>query len=156
MRNNGIDDGGYQDRRELRRAYEEWLALVDVDLFVTLSLSKNIGVDHARRKLRLWLAFIDSHYLGARWARRALTERTRAFIFAESVDTNLHYHCLMRLPYRGQLESLAERSATLERFWRKIEWRGTCQVDWVRDAGAAIRHQTTRPPRIPGPHHPGE
>jgi hypothetical protein len=32
MRNNGFHDGGYQSRRELRRAYEEWLAEMDVDL----------------------------------------------------------------------------------------------------------------------------
>ena len=147
MRNNGFHDGGYQSRRELRRAYEEWLAQMDVDLFVTLSLAKNIGVDRARRKLRLWLAFVDSHYLGARWTRRPSSERTKAFIFAESVDTNLHYHALMKLPYRGQLESLEVRAATLERFWRKIEWRGTCHVDWVRDAGAAeyVTKQLVRP-----------
>lgn len=45
MRNNGFYDGGYQDRRELRQAYEEWIAQTDVDLFVTLSLPENIGVD---------------------------------------------------------------------------------------------------------------
>jgi len=137
MRINGFDDGGYHSRRQLRRAYQEWLAQMDVDLFVTLSLSENIGVDHARRKLRHWLACIDSHYLGARWARRPSSERTKALIFAESIDTNLHYHSLIGLPYRGRLESLAERSAILERFWCKIERRGTCHVDWIHDAGAA-------------------
>ena len=147
MRNTGFHDGGYQSRRELRRAYEEWLAQMDLDLFVTLSLSENIGVDHARRKLRLWLAFLDSHYLGRSWTQRASTERTRAFIFAESIEANLHYHALMKLPYRGQLQSLAKRSATLERFWCKIDWRGTCHVDWVRDAGAAeyVTKQLVRP-----------
>jgi len=130
-------DGGYQERRELRRAWREWLAEIDTDLFVTLSLSENVGVGQARQILRRWLAYIDNHYIGRGWTRRASSERTKAFIFAESISTNLHYHCLMRLPHRGQLEHLAARAATLERLWRKIERRGTCQVDWVRDSGAA-------------------
>lgn len=144
---NRVHDGGYRSRRQLRRAYQEWLAQMDVDLFVTLSLPENTGVGHARRKLRYWLACIDSHYLGARWARRPSAERTEAFIFAESIDANLHYHCLMRLPQRGQSQSLDDRAAILQRFWQKIERDGTCQVDWIRDSGAAkyVTKQLVRP-----------
>jgi hypothetical protein len=83
VRNNGFHDGGYQKRRELRRAYRKWFAQQNLDLFVTLSLAKNIGVEHARRKVRHWLACIDSHYLRTEWSQRPFSERTEAYIFPE-------------------------------------------------------------------------
>lgn len=130
-------DGGYQARRELRRAWQTWLADMDFDIFVTISLAQNVRLDYARQRIRRWFGFTDSHYLGRGWAGRSSCQRTRAVAFPENITTNLHYHCLMRLPHRGQLQSLATRAATLERLWRKIEPRGTCQVDWIRDRGAA-------------------
>jgi hypothetical protein len=38
-------------------------------------------------------------------------------------------------------------TSSIWRFWRKIEWHGTCQVDWVHDAGAAeyVTKQLVRP-----------
>lgn len=137
----------YEARKRLRKAYEEWLAKVDLDLFVTLSLSENIGLAQARQKIRRWLAYIDNHYIGRGWSKRPARERTEAFIFPESIETNLHYHCLMRLPPRGQTESLDACAVELERLWKKIERRGTCRVSWVHDAGAAryVTKQLIRP-----------
>src|SRR4051812_39756721 len=132
-----FDDGGYEARDRLRNAYEEWLAQTDLDLFVTLSLSENAGLRQGYGKVGRWLAYIDNHYIGRGWSKRPSTDRTEAFIFPESIDANLHYHGLMRLPPRGHAESLAVRTAVLQRLWRNIEPRGTCEVDWVRDAGAA-------------------
>ena len=142
-----LDDGGYQSRREIRRACQEWLANTDADLFVTLSFAQNVGLDRGRQALRRWFAFIDNHYIGRGWARRPSRERTKAFIFAENITTNLHYHSLMRLPPRGQLQSFDTRAATLERLWRKIERRGTCQVEWIQNFGAAryVTKQLVRP-----------
>jgi hypothetical protein len=142
MRNHGFDDGGYQHRRELRRAYQKWIAQKDLDLFVTLSLARNIGVNHGRQKIRHLLACIDSHYLGAQWARRACAERTEAYIFPESIEAQLHYHCLMRLPERGQLEHFDDRAAALERLWKRVENRGTCEVGWIYDLPGAARYVT--------------
>jgi hypothetical protein len=147
MMTNDPEDGAYEARNRLRRAYEEWLAQTDMDLFATLSLAENTGLQQGRQKIGRWLAYIDNHYIGRGWSKRPSSERTEAFIFPESIDTNLHYHCLMRLPPRAQAESLAVRAAVLERLWRKIEWRGTCEVDWVRDADAAryVTKQLVRP-----------
>jgi hypothetical protein len=140
-------DGGYQRRRELRRACQTWLGKTEADLFVTLSLAQNVGLNQARQALGRWLAFVDNHYIGRGWARRPSRDRTQAFIFPENISTNLHYHALMRLPARGQLQSLSARAATLERLWRKIERRGTCQVEWIQDSGAAryVTKQLVRP-----------
>jgi hypothetical protein len=113
-------DDGYETRMRLREAYEKWLEETDLDLFVTLSLSENVGLQQGRQKIRRWLAYIDNHYIGRGWSKRPSSERTEAFIFPESIDTNLHYHCLMRLPPRGQAESLGVRTAVLARKIRLV------------------------------------
>jgi hypothetical protein len=137
----------YKGRHELRQAYEKWLASLDVDLFITLSLSDNVGLDQARQKLKRWLAYVDSHYLGRGWAKRPSSDRTDGIIIPESIDTNLHYHGLIRLPPRGQTQGLDVIEPRLEGLWQKIEWRGTCKVDWIRDAGSAryVTKQLVRP-----------
>jgi hypothetical protein len=145
-----IDDSpgnGYQFRRGYRHSAQQWLAAMDVDLFTTLSLPRNIGLERGRQVLRHWFACLDSRYLGNGWARRPSDQRTVAVIFPENVISNLHYHCLMRLPGRAQRESFAQRSATLEKFWIRIVAHGTSQVIAIRDAGAAryVTKQLVRP-----------
>jgi hypothetical protein len=48
----------------------------------------------------------------------------------------------MRLPEWGQLEPLDHSAATLERVWKKIEKRGTCQVELIFDLPGAARYVT--------------
>jgi hypothetical protein len=138
---------GYQFRREYRHAAQQWLAAMAVDLFVSLSVPQNIGLERGRQILRHWFACLDSHYLGKGWAHRRSDERTVAIVFPENIMSNLHYHCLMRLPSKAQSEGIANRSSTLEKFWLRAVLRGTCHVRSIRDAGAAryVTKQLVRP-----------
>jgi hypothetical protein len=142
----GSADDGYQFRWDYRYAVQQWLAAMDVDLFVSLTFPQNVGLERGRHALRHWFACLDSHYLGKGWARRPSGERTVAIAFPENIMSNLHYHSLMRVPEK-QRESVANRSSTLEKFWVRIVPRGTCQVRSIRDAGAAryVTKQMVRP-----------
>src|SRR3954466_2409088 len=117
---------GYRPRGEYRLAIQRWLAATNLDLLVTLSFPQNIGLQGGRRHLGHWFACLDSHYLGRRWSLRATDQRTMAIAFPENIVSNLHYHCLMRLPDRAQGESMAQRSLVLDRLWIKVAPQGTC------------------------------
>lgn len=138
---------GYQFRWYYRYSAQQWLPTLDVDLFVTLTFAQNVGLERSRQILRHWFACLDSHYLGTGWAQRPSDERTVAIVFPENILSNLHYHSLMRLPEKAQRESLANRRATLEKFWVRIVSRGTCRTKLIRDAGAAqyVTKQLVRP-----------
>jgi hypothetical protein len=143
-----VPDCGYQSRREYRDSLEAWLASINADLFVTLSFAQNARLASARQSFRQWFACLDNHYLGRGWARRSSDERTFAIAMPENISTNLHYHCLMRLPSWGQTEVIAERAATLERYWRRVAPRGTCDVELIYDLPGAARYlakQAVRP-----------
>ena len=131
---------GYQDRREYRTAMEEWLATIDADLFVTLSFAQDAQLGTARPLLGQWFARLDNLYLGRGWARRSSDERTFAIVVPENISTNLHYHCLMRLPSWGRTQSIADSTATLDRFWHRLVPRGTCDVELIYDLPRLARY----------------
>ncbi len=128
---------GYLFRREYRDSVQQWLAAMDFNLFVTLTFLQNVGLARGRQALSHWFACLDSRYLGKGWAQRRFEERTVAIVFPENILSNLHYHCLMRLPDKAQREGIVQRSATLEKFWLRAAPRGTCQTRSIRDVGAA-------------------
>ena len=124
---------GYTSRREYRAAFEKWLTTLDVDLFVTLSFSQNMWFQQARPLLGEWFARLDNHYLGRGWVRRSTDERTFAVAVAENISTNPHYHCLMRLPGWGRRQAINECAITLDRYWRRLAWGGTSDVQLIYD-----------------------
>jgi hypothetical protein len=138
---------GYQFRREYRYSVQQWLAAQDFELFVSLSLPQNAGLQRGRVLLRHWFACVDSFYLGKGWAQRPFDERTVAIAFPENITSNLHYHCLLRLPTKTPRETLAQRSSQLQKLWVKAVPRGTCEVRSIHDAGAAryVTKQLVRP-----------
>ena len=147
MTTDSSPNNGYQFRSRYRYSMQRWLADIDFDLFVTLSFGQNVGLDRGRQVLRHWFACLDSHYLGKGWAQHPSDERTVAIALPENIISNLHYHSLMRLPGKAQLENYNSRISILKKFWRRIEPRGTCDVDLIRDAGAAryVTKQLVRP-----------
>lgn len=139
MRRRNVLNFGYTSRRLYRSEFEKMLALLDVDLFVTLSFSQNTRFQQARPFLRDWFARLDNHYLGRRWTRRNSDERTFAVAVPENISTNLHYHCLMRLPAWGRTQPIEECTVVLDRYWRRLAWGGTCDVQQITDlAGLAF------------------
>jgi hypothetical protein len=143
-----VPECGYQDRREYRAAMEDWLATIDADLSVTLSFTQDARLGSARQLLRQWFARLDNHYLGRGWARRSSADRTFAIVIPENIHTNLHYHCLMRLPGWGRTQSIADCEATLDGFWQRLVRHGDCQVEPIYERAGIARYvvkQLVRP-----------
>src|SRR3954462_1841273 len=105
---------GYTSRHQYRASFEQWLTTLDVDLFVTLSFSQDTRFQRARPLLGQWFARLDNHYLGRSWARRSSDERTFAIAVPENISTNLHYHCLMRLPAWGRTQPIPACAVELD------------------------------------------
>jgi hypothetical protein len=133
---------GYQSRWEYRDAFEEFLTTLDVDLFGTLSFSQNTRFQQARPLLGQWFARLDNHYLGRGWARRSSDERTFAVAVPENIDTNLHYHCVMRLPAWGRTQPIDETALALDRYWRRLAWGGTSDVVLIYDLPTLARYMS--------------
>src|SRR3954463_2243210 len=104
------------------------LEMLNVDLFVTLSFSQDTRFQRARPLLVQWFARLDNHYLGRSWARRSSDERTFAIAVPENISTNLHYHCLMRLPAWGRTQPIPACAVELDRYWHRLVPGGTCDV----------------------------
>jgi hypothetical protein len=148
MRRRDFQAIGYTSRRNYRAALEEWLTTLHVDLFVTLSFSQNMRFQQARPLLGQWFARLDSHYLGRGWSRRKSDDRTFAIAVPENISTNLHYHCLVRLPTRGRAQPISECAAQLSGYWRRLVWGGTCDVEPIYDLPTLARYvskQLVRP-----------
>ena len=143
-----FDGKEYRSRGEYRDAFEEFLRTLDVDLFVTQSFSQNTWFAQARPLLGQWYAHLDNHYLGRGWGRRSSGERTFAVAVPENIDTNLHYHSLVRLPAWGRTQPIDECSAALDRYWRRLAWGGTCDVQAISNLPVLARYmakQLVRP-----------
>lgn len=139
-----IDDliEGYQFRGEYSREAARWLTKMDLPLFVTLTFAQNLGLARSRKHLGHWFGCLDYHYLGKNWSRRPSDERTEAIAFPENIESNLHYHLLLRLPLEAQQESFALQRSTLLTHWVETSPGGTC-LTLIRNAGAA-RYVTKR------------
>jgi hypothetical protein len=131
------DVSDYHFRAQYRRAMEEWLREVNFRLFVTLSFKQNVGLGRGRTTLGHWFGCVDSHYLGKGWHRRAAEERTVAVACPENIISNLHYHCLMRLPETAQSDSFVMQRLVLKRAWIGAAPGGTCHVREIDDGGAS-------------------
>src|SRR4051812_15818245 len=148
MHRRDLPEFGYHSRHEYRAAFEEMLEGLNVDLFVTLSFSQNMQFARARPLLGQWFARLDNHYLGRGWARRSSDERSFAIAVPENISTNLHYHCLMRLPGWGRTQTIPASAADLDRYWRRLVPGGTCDVEPIHDIAGAARYvakQLVRP-----------
>lgn len=83
-------------QRRLEREFIAFLLNQPVSHFVTLVFNEPRALSLAHRKLRDWHARIDRALLGPKWAKRERSDRTLFFAFPEHIETNIHYHLLVR------------------------------------------------------------
>lgn len=138
----------YQSRRQLRAALDQWLAQIDADFLITLAFAQDTELNSARKRLAHWFARIDNHFLGRAWSRTPSDERTFAIAFPENIRTNLHFHCLLRLPPCARDEPYARAARILQWHWHRTDPRGSCDVVQLYDQAGAARYavkQQVRP-----------
>ena len=88
------DEDSVTDRWRYRQEWEQWVATLKFDRFVTLNFNRDTTPAGARRMLGLFLARLDRRFLGHRWCRKG-PERTFGIAVLENQETNLHIHVAM-------------------------------------------------------------
>jgi hypothetical protein len=133
-------------RQQYRLAWEQWLAELDFDRFVTLNFNRDTTPAGARHMLGHFLARLDRHFLGHRWCRKG-PERTFGVAVLENQETNLHIHVAMRLPMSAAALSFGEQQLYLESTWNQLVAGGQCHVQAVYDRAGVAHYMAKQLPR---------
>jgi len=118
----------------------EFLEEFDWDYFVTLNFNfrSSVSEGRAREILKGLFARLDRTLLGRFWSKRE-DQRTFALVFPENVQTNLHFHALVRVDRVPQPTAMDFENA-LTSAWKGRVKSGTVDVQPVYDKGGAIRY----------------
>lgn len=121
----------YTQNQLIQKAMLCWLNRLDFTHFVTLAFNP-IGyhrpestLKFAREKLKYFHANLDGKLIGSKWYQKAKEERTFFIAFPEKIETQMHYHLLMRVNERYE----ARFNRFAEKIWLKLLPSGTydCQ-----------------------------
>ncbi len=120
--------GTFFENRRLKKAMANFLYELDASYFVTANFNRDTNYAAARRTLSAWHARIDKALLGGSWSRKARNERTFFIACVGHIDSNLHWHLILRLgdgAERQRFEAVAAES------WVKLVLGGSMKVDWL-------------------------
>jgi hypothetical protein len=143
-RDDHMDSAAY--RQQYRLAWEQWLATLKFDRFVTLNFNRDTTPAGARRMLGLFLARLDRRFLGRQWCKKGL-ERTFGVAVLENQETNLHIHVAMRLPASAAALSFGGQQLYLESTWSRLVAGGQCHVQAVYDRAGVAHYMAKQLPR---------
>jgi hypothetical protein len=130
---------GWHKRTLITNAYEDWLAALDVDWWVTLNFNRPITLAGVRSRFRAWLARIDRQFLGRNWCRRG-EDRAFAVAVVEHLHTNVHMHAVLRLPTPARALRRPNQSEAMQKHWRKLEPGGQCVEDLIYAKAGVARY----------------
>ncbi len=120
-----IGQGSIANNKRVRKAMNEMLLDMDPEYFVTVNFNWDTNYEAARKTLKAWHAFVDKALLGGSWSRKAQNERTQFVAFAEHLESNLHWHLLLRL---GDGADAARFEAVADRCWKKLVISGSVHL----------------------------
>ena len=133
-------------RQQYRLEWEQWVATLKFDRFVTLNFNRDTTPTGARHMLGHFLARLDRRFLGHRWCRKG-PERTFGIAVLENQETNLHIHVAMRLPASAAALSFGEQRLCLEDTWNQLVAGGQCHVQSARDRAGVAHYMAKQLPR---------
>jgi hypothetical protein len=84
-------------RQQYRLAWEQWLATLKFDRFVTLNFNRDTTPAGARRMLGLFLARLDRRFLGRRWCEKGW-KRTFGVAVLENQETTYMFNYGPQVP----------------------------------------------------------
>src|SRR5262249_33621835 len=79
----------------------QWLRAMAFSHFATFNFNQDTTLDGGKKALKGFLARWDRRVLGKRFNKEPREKRTLLIGFVEHIDSNLHYHSLVR-PAKGQ------------------------------------------------------
>lgn len=113
--------------------FQMWLDQQNFTHFTTLVFNKQETLDSARDKLKKFHANIDQKIIGVNWYKKPQDQRTFFIAFPEHIQSNLHYHLLMKIN-EEHIERF-ERHAPI--VWEKLVKSGSINIQPFRIANKA-------------------
>ncbi len=75
-----------------------WLhQFIRPNFFVTLAFNDTPSVEAAKDKLKKWSGDLDRNYLGPKFHKKPIEDRTFFIAFPEHLGSNFHYHLLAKI-----------------------------------------------------------
>lgn len=118
----------YYQNKQLQNAYKDFVKSQHCNYFVTANFNRNTTINGARKALKHWAAKIDRKLLGKNWAKIATDERLHFFACAEHINSNLHWHLLLKITDKNKRNSFEHVAA---KYWREIVECGNMQIDFL-------------------------
>jgi hypothetical protein len=102
----------YTERKELQAALRSFLVNLDLPLFVTLAFNKSLSIAKAQKLLNELHYEIQKSLWGKKFYRIPAEQRIFFISFPEHIQTNIHYHIMLRVPreYQERFESSAQKA----------------------------------------------
>lgn len=115
----------YTERKELQVALRSFLVNLDLPLFVTVTFNKSLSIAKAQKLLNEFHYEIQKSLWGKKFYRIPAEQRIFFIAFPEHIDTNIHYHLMLKVPPRYrvlfQIHAQNALSRVLESADLKIE-----------------------------------
>ncbi len=92
---------------------------------MTLNFNRDTDYTAARKALKAWHARVDKALLGGSWSRKARNERTFFIACVEHLDSNIHWHVMLRL---GEGADTKRFDAVAEQCWEKLVKSGSLEL----------------------------
>lgn len=102
----------YTERKELQAALRSFLVNLDLPLFVTVTFNKSLSIAKAQKLLNEFHYEIQKSLWGKKFYRIPAEQRIFFIAFPEHIQTNIHYHLMLRVPreYQERFKSSAQKA----------------------------------------------
>lgn len=85
--------------RRLKDAYVELCQRYGPNYYITLATNQPWSSDRMTVMLNKFAQSMDQSGLGRKWFKKPIFQRADGICFIEKPNTNLHAHCVLRIPY---------------------------------------------------------
>ena len=92
---NDFDD--FKNNKKLNDGVRELVADFDGDYFLTAVFNRNVTLAGAEKSLEHWCACLSKKLYRKKWYKRPVTERIEYIAFAEHLDSNVHWHLVLKV-----------------------------------------------------------
>lgn len=117
----------HDNKKELKEAVRQLALSTAPTVFATAVFNDYASTDRARAALRYFHKGIDRKIFGKHFYQTAPNKRTFFIAFPENINSNLHYHLLIRPP-QNKVERLID---VAPRVWEKICKQGDLKADLI-------------------------
>jgi len=132
--------GALTDLTEYRKGMVELLNQQNWDFFVTLNLNlPNTNIKSGYEKLKKFHGYLDRALLGKYSHRKPYDDRTLFIAFPEHIESNLHYHLMVKVMDGKKMDFIVEAPKA----WKKVITSGNIEFG-NREDGRNLNNDVDR------------